>query len=864
MNSQSHFPSVPSSGTSACRTRPERALALAMLAMMLLQSALLSAPESEAIAPTHFPTDVPTWEAGDEWTYEVSDNSSSMTTEMELMLRVEGLESVQVGTSSFECYVLDISGKVTGTSGIYTLTGNVAGTRWVRRSDLALIKEQTTINGTAMVVIFPGTYVAFQNHSYDPPLEEYDFPLDAQDSWSESSSEDYQNDEYINIAGLFDFNNTDNGTTTANFSAVYAGLSQATVPAGTFATDLIRMTTANGTVERHYSDSVGNVVWEEVRDSGVTTVTKLKSYKLNSQPVLLGMGMSPRTSGKGQVVELTGAATYSSTGVPVAQAPVIVTFPETGGVWNTTTADNGSFMLKLAAPSKADDTPTARDLGSHGLVITVKGSGSYTGFMVTTLTVLEKNPPDLAISKDDITVRSATEGVEISASIRVRNAGLGESTGVDVCAKLDGSVLKNWTLERVRPGDKADLTVKFLAAAGNHSLDVSIDINDTIVETDETNNRAIRNFTVGMHDLSVTAFTISNQAPNEGDAVAINASILNSGAALSESFGVELHAGTALVYSGELPAIDGGITLELSVNWSTVPGIIDIVINVDPQNKIAEASELNNEASIRVEVNAAPRAMFNITTISAGTFRFDAGASYDPDGTIVAITWDFGDGTTGSGVSVEHSYTRHRDMRVVLRLFDEHGAMAGASAPLSLPNSPPVAVALSRINTTVGEQVVFEGSGADRDGGIVRYEWDFVGKGFWDWSSNTSGTAVCVYNVTGVFYAVFRVTDTDGATATATTTVMVNPTKPVSPVPQPQIAPTTTESTGNLAAILSILTLIIMLAMAYFISVRLSRVETIIENIAESGPMLDEPKKSLPSKQEHDPEEDEELASEED
>jgi len=121
----------------------------------------------------------------------------------------------------------------------------------------------------------------------------------------------------------------------------------------------------------------------------------------------------------------------------------------------------------------------------------------------------------------------------------------------------------------------------------------------------------------------------------------------------------------------------------------------------------------------------------------------------------------------------------------------------------------------------------------------------------------------------------------------------VNPTKPVSPVPQPQIAPTTTESTGNLAAILSILTLIIMLAMAYFISVRLSRVETIIENIAErplrhgpkapsvteneedavprrtepepdSGPMLDEPKKSLPSKQEHDPEEDEELASEED
>ncbi|RLG56894.1 MAG: hypothetical protein DRN83_03065 [Hadesarchaea archaeon] len=39
------------------------------------------------------------------------------------------------------------------------------------------------------------------------------------------------------------------------------------------------------------------------------------------------------------------------------------------------------------------------------------------------------------------------------------------------------------------------------------------------------------------------------------------------------------------------------------------------------------------------------------------TVEFDASGSYDPDGAIVSYSWDFGDGTTGSGVTVSHTYT---------------------------------------------------------------------------------------------------------------------------------------------------------------------------------------------------------------
>jgi PKD repeat protein len=39
------------------------------------------------------------------------------------------------------------------------------------------------------------------------------------------------------------------------------------------------------------------------------------------------------------------------------------------------------------------------------------------------------------------------------------------------------------------------------------------------------------------------------------------------------------------------------------------------------------------------------------------TITFDGSASYDPDGTIVAYVWDFGDGTTGTGPTPTHTFS---------------------------------------------------------------------------------------------------------------------------------------------------------------------------------------------------------------
>jgi PKD repeat protein len=56
--------------------------------------------------------------------------------------------------------------------------------------------------------------------------------------------------------------------------------------------------------------------------------------------------------------------------------------------------------------------------------------------------------------------------------------------------------------------------------------------------------------------------------------------------------------------------------------------------------------------------------------------RFDATASNDPDGSIVAYAWNFGDGTVGTGASASHAFARPGTYTVTLGVADSAGLTA--------------------------------------------------------------------------------------------------------------------------------------------------------------------------------------------
>ena len=78
---------------------------------------------------------------------------------------------------------------------------------------------------------------------------------------------------------------------------------------------------------------------------------------------------------------------------------------------------------------------------------------------------------------------------------------------------------------------------------------------------------------------------------------------------------------------------------------------------------------------------------------------FDASASYDPDGWIVSYAWDFGDGTSGSGITTTHAYTTVGTYTVTLTVTDNDGLTDTTSHAIEIKVKDPVEATQELIET---------------------------------------------------------------------------------------------------------------------------------------------------------------------
>jgi PKD repeat protein len=120
-----------------------------------------------------------------------------------------------------------------------------------------------------------------------------------------------------------------------------------------------------------------------------------------------------------------------------------------------------------------------------------------------------------------------------------------------------------------------------------------------------------------------------------------------------------------------------------------------------------------------------PVALFT-PTVSGTTVSVDGSASYDPNvgGTITGWGWDFGDGTTGTGVTASHTYSASKVYTIILVVLSSTGLTGSTShdVSISIVDTPPVAAFTW---TVTGYTVNVNGGTSTDDHGIASYSWNW-------------------------------------------------------------------------------------------------------------------------------------------
>jgi PKD repeat protein len=193
---------------------------------------------------------------------------------------------------------------------------------------------------------------------------------------------------------------------------------------------------------------------------------------------------------------------------------------------------------------------------------------------------------------------------------------------------------------------------------------------------------------------------------------------------------------------------------------------------------LTETSDRGLAASATQQVSIGtpnlPQASFSTSPGSPAvgdTVFFNASASVAGAGhTLTGFSWDFGDGTTGSGMNTTHVYTQPRTYTVLLTVTDESGQSAtSAATQLSVGSGAPAA-AFTFLLVAGTRTVDFDAGPSTAQPGAQITDWTWT---FGDTQSGTGQTTSHTYPAAGTYSVRLTVKDNLGRTASATQSVTV-------------------------------------------------------------------------------------------
>ena len=357
---------------------------------------------------------VPSWRVGDSWTYAVTIDARSMVEDVDdfegaSLEIMTGTANMTVGAVTMlddngkmvPAYRLDLvaNGEGAGTFpdpylGVLAsgdLVGLITETKWLRVSDLAIIERVQTVDLDFRFVGLTIDVAEFtHSHFYDPAQELYDFPLARNDSWVNVVN---HSQEYSGDSGPIDFDDGDLYEEMILKSAVTGPGAGPHVYSGCEDSTNVTANYTNGDAYeyRWWCPAVNNFVYwwtDDMLLDGADGVFALTGYFPAAAPNItvetrVVNRSAPLNSNFTVQVNISGGDGSLVTG----ELWLL------GANWSFNTTGN-SINLTIPSGNLMDDSPTATDWATHGVVVCLNGT----------------DPEALECSVDTLTIAGSSKG----------------------------------------------------------------------------------------------------------------------------------------------------------------------------------------------------------------------------------------------------------------------------------------------------------------------------------------------------------------------------------------------------------------------------------------------------------------------
>ncbi|MCX9085306.1 MAG: Ig-like domain-containing protein [Candidatus Methanoperedens sp.] len=228
-----------------------------------------------------------------------------------------------------------------------------------------------------------------------------------------------------------------------------------------------------------------------------------------------------------------------------------------------------------------------------------------------TITCCATSLSDLVVQDITWSPTNPSIGETITFTTSIKNQGNGSSGNTRVFFYLDGSTnhLTYKDIGGISAGATTTVSFTWNVLSGSHTFKGIVDKDNSITESDETNNdKTITCCATSLSDLVVQDITWTPQMSSIGETITFSVIIKNQGSGSSKNGNIFFYLDDSKTHFAYKPfnGIASDYTTTVSFTWAAQGGLHSIKAIVDKENIIPESDETNNEKNITFSMVSLP------------------------------------------------------------------------------------------------------------------------------------------------------------------------------------------------------------------------------------------------------------------